>query len=238
MRNRLLSNLVLPLVAGTVFLGTLPLRAADDAVKIVTLGDSITRGVRAGVKTEETFAALLEADLRKKKIAAEVVNVGIGGERTDRALARLAKSVVALKPQVVTIMYGTNDSHVDRGTKEPRLSVDKYRGNLKSLVQQLRKHGIAPVVMTPPRWGEKARDGLNENPNVRLEAFVKACREVAREMKVPLVDHFAHWSNAEKGGTDIGAWTTDQCHPNPRGHREMSDLIGPVVVEVLAKNKQ
>src|SRR5205814_1916460 len=80
--------------------------ADESKVKIVALGDSITRGVRTGVKAEETFAALLQADLRKEKVAAEVVNVGVGGERTDGALARLAKAVVALKPQVVTVMYG------------------------------------------------------------------------------------------------------------------------------------
>src|SRR5439155_722694 len=81
-------------------------------VKIVTLGDSITRGVRAGVKAEETFAALLQKDLRGRDIQADVVNVGIGGERTDQALQRLAKDVIALKPAVVVIMYGTNDSYV------------------------------------------------------------------------------------------------------------------------------
>src|SRR5438552_15698538 len=53
------------------------------SIRIVTLGDSITRGVRAGVNSEETFAALLQVGLKDKGVAAEVVNLGIGGERTD-----------------------------------------------------------------------------------------------------------------------------------------------------------
>jgi acyl-CoA thioesterase-1 len=214
-----------------------PLRADEGKVKVVALGDSITRGVRQGVKSEETFASLLQADLRKRKIAAEVVNVGIGGERTDQALRRLTKGVLAHKPRIVTIMYGTNDSYVDRGAREPRLTVAQYRENLKSLLAELRKHAVAPILMTPPRWGEKARNGINENPNLRLESYVNACREVAKETKTPLVDHFAHWSKAAKAGTDIAEWTTDQCHPNPRGHRELAGLILPAIVESVRKKK-
>src|SRR5579872_7361801 len=77
------------LIAGTICLLQLPANAADEkadeaVVKIITLGDSITKGVRPGVKPEETFAALVEAGLKKEGIAAQVINVGIGGERTDQ----------------------------------------------------------------------------------------------------------------------------------------------------------
>jgi hypothetical protein len=58
-------------------------------------------------------------------------------------------------------------------------------------------------------------------------------REVARETKPPLVDHFAHWTKANTAGTDVGSWTTDQCHPNPKGHDEMARLILSVVRKLL-----
>jgi acyl-CoA thioesterase-1 len=146
---------------------------AETAVRIVTLGDSITKGARSGVKPEETFAALLEAGLRKQNAAVEVINVGIGGERTDQALVRLSKDVIARKPDVVTIMYGTNDSFVDTGKTESRLSVDVYKANLGKLVDELRAANIVAVLMTEPRWGRTARhNGVNEHPNVRLEKYV------------------------------------------------------------------
>src|SRR5262249_29997666 len=149
-----------------------------EKLRIVALGDSITRGVRTGVKADETFAALLQAELRKKKIQAEVVNVGIGGERTDQALARLNKAVITAKPKIVAIMYGTNDSYIDRGKKKPRITAEDYRANLKRLVGELRKNGAMPILMTPPRWGDKAgANGAGEHPNVRLEEYVKVCRE-------------------------------------------------------------
>lgn len=213
------------------------LHAGEGEIRIVTLGDSITRGVRAGVKPDETFAALLQDTLQKKKINARVTNIGIGGEGTDQALARLAKGVIALKPHIVTIMYGSNDSYVDPGQNKPRLTVSQYEDNLKKLIAELRKAGIKPLLMTPPRWGDKAKNGIGENPNLRLEKYVEACRKVAKKTKTPLIDHFAYWSEKAKGGVDIGTWTTDQCHPNPRGHREIVELMLPVVVKTIQKSK-
>jgi lysophospholipase L1-like esterase len=230
-------SLIVLLVAG-VSLPHLPTNAADEksdeaVVKIVTLGDSITKGVRSGVKPDETFAVLVEAGLKKQGIAAQVINVGIGGERTDQALARLDQEVLPHKPRIVTIMYGTNDSFVDKGKQEPRLSAQEFRENLVAIVARLRAAGVTPVLMTEPRWGPEGRNGLDENPNGLLGKYVAECRSVAKDEKLTLVDHFAHWTKAEADGTKIADWTTDQCHPNPAGHRIMAELMLPVVREAL-----
>jgi acyl-CoA thioesterase-1 len=161
-----------------------------------------------------------------------VTNVGIGGERTDQALKRLDSAVIARQPHVVTIMYGTNDSYVDAGKSESRLSLDTYRDNLREIVTRLRKAGAEPILMTEPRWGAKARvNGAGEHPNVRLNRYVEACREVANETGAALVDHFAHWSEQEAKGQDLGEWTTDQCHPNPAGHRILLEQMLPAALE-------
>lgn len=213
-------------------------KAAAQKLRIVTLGDSITKGVRPGVKAEETFAARLEAALRAEGVEASVTNVGIGGERTDQALKRLAKDVLAHKPSLVTIMYGTNDSYVDQGKNASRITVEEYRTNLAKLVDELRVAGTIPVLMTEPRWGKTAKlNGVGEHPNVQLEKYVAACRAVAKEKQTPLVDHYQHWTNAEAKGTDIGAWTTDQCHPNPEGHRVLAELMLPIVRAALPKSR-
>lgn len=204
-------------------------------VKIITLGDSITKGVRTGVAAEETFAAVLQAGLREQDITAEVTNVGIGGERTDQALLRLEKDVIAKQPRIVTIMYGTNDSYVDAGQREPRLTEHQYRDNLVQLVERLRRAGIQPILMTEPRWSRSAKgNGAGEHPNLRLEKYTQHCRDVAKVLGVPLVDHFEHWTKREQAGQDLDAWTTDTCHPNPQGHKELAGLILPVIREKVA----
>jgi acyl-CoA thioesterase-1 len=199
------------------------------------LGDSITKGVRSGVTAAETFASRVQDGLQHNGIAAEVTNVGIGGERTDQALVRLARDVVALEPHIVAIMYGTNDSFVDSGQRDSRLTEHEYRDNLVQLVERLRRAGIQPLLMTPPRWSAAAKqNGVGEHPNQRLEKYAARCRDVAIELNVPLVDHFAHWTNKERSGQNLDAWTTDTCHPNPAGHEVLAELIVPALVEMSA----
>jgi len=201
----------------------------NQALRIITLGDSITKGVRPGVKREETFAFLVEAGLHADGLDVEVLNVGIGGERTDQALKRLDKDVIASQPTFVTVMYGTNDSHVDPGKTTSRLTVSEYRVNLEQIVKKLQAAGITPILMTSPRWGRMGFDGAGVSPNLQLEKFVGICRAVAAEQGVTLVDHFQHWTEAEKEGIKIGDWTTDECHPNPEGHRVLAQTILPVI---------
>ena len=215
----------------------LPLRdeTSRSPVRIVTLGDSITKGARRGVRTDQTFAALLERSLSAQGLAIEVANAGIGGERTDQALKRL-DDIISLKPHLVTIMYGTNDSAIDRGKNSSRLSSAKYRTNLVQIVDKLKAAGIAPVLMTEPCMGDAQRvNGIGEHPNIALETFTNHCRKVARELDVPLVDHFRYWTKQSESGIDVGQWTTDQCHPNPEGHRQIAVRMLPTVAFALAQ---
>lgn len=196
---------------------------------VVTLGDSITKGVRSGVTNDQTFASLVEQRLTADGRSVDVVNVGIGGERTDQALQRFDR-VLRHQPDIVTIMYGTNDSYVDQGKTASRISVDDYQKNLNEIVARLLRRGIQPVLMTEPRWSNKAgKNGIGENPNIKLTPFIQACREVAAEWRVPLVDHFADWTAARESGTDLHGWTTDGCHPNPNGHVKLADAMLPVL---------
>jgi acyl-CoA thioesterase-1 len=210
----------------------------DAPIEIVMLGDSITKGVRPGVNADETFSSRLEKLLQERDIAARVTNAGIGGERTDQALVRLTKDVIAKKPRVVAIMYGTNDSWVDQGKSEPRLTLDEFRDNTMQLVERLRRAGITPILMTEPSHGKKsAPNGLGEHPNLKLEHYIAATRDVAKELGVPLIDHFADWTAAEANGQDLTDWTTDQYHPNPAGHVRMAELILPVMLKEIARHQ-
>jgi len=221
------------LVIALVLLSLLTL-PADPPVTIIVLGDSITKGMRFGVTADQTFGALLQRDLRAAGRSVEVVNQGIGGERTDQALQRLQSDIMARQPCIVVVMYGTNDSYVDQGRSDSRISAQQFEDNLQVLVGTLQKQQIEVVLMTEPRWGRTAQaNGAGEHPNVRLEQFMQRTRKVARTAGIPLVDHFQHWTEAERQGTDIGSWTTDQCHPNPAGHRQLAERLLPVLQTLL-----
>lgn len=210
--------------------------ARTKPVRIVTLGDSITKGVRPGVNAAETFAAVLESRAKMAGYQAEVVNVGIGGERTDQALARFDQDVIAKHPDILTVMYGAIDSYVDPGKTGPRISPASFRENLAKIVERAQAANIRVVLMTEPRWGAKPPpNGLGEHPNLRLAEFMKIVREVAVEKKVPLVDHIDVWTSREAGGLDLATVTTDLLHPNPAGHRLLAETIWPVIEPIIQK---
>ena len=150
---------------------------------------------------------------------------------------RLERDVESHLPTIVTIMYGTNDSYHDKEAIAPRLTIEQYRNNLTQIVKKLRMAGAIPILMTPPRWGKSAKNGVGEDPNGVLSIYLSACREVSVKEKVPLVDHCQIWSDAEANGTDIGGWTTDLCHPNSEGQRKLADAIVPVLLESLKSSK-
>lgn len=208
----------------------------DEAgVRIVTLGDSITRGSRYEVKPTETFAALLQARLRASGTPVTVHNVGIGSERTDQALLRLDRDVLSQRSHIVTVMYGTNDSWVDPGKSVSRLTEDQYESNLREIVRRLQAARIRVVLMTAPKFGESnPRNGLGEDPNIRLARYVERCRKVAHDTGVPLVDHFGGWAAEQEQGRRLQAWTTDGCHPNQAGHADLVARLLPVMTSLTA----
>jgi lysophospholipase L1-like esterase len=221
-------------IVGGLVPGVLVSAQAAEETVIVTLGDSITKGVRSGVTAEQTFAGLLQREFGDAGAAIKVVNQGIGGERTDQALRRLEQEILSLKPAIVTVMYGTNDSYVDQGKSASRLSEQQFETNLRELVERMQAANVKVVLMTEPCWGKSAsKNGLGEHPDERLQKYMASTRLVAAEKQVPLVDHYQIWTKHRDAGNDPGEWTTDQCHPNPVGHRELAKAMLPVLKSLL-----
>ncbi len=213
------------------FLAPVALPLDGRAVRIIALGDSITRGARPKVTPTQIFPALTQAALREAGVRAQVHNVGIGSERTDLALERLERDVISQRPDIVTVMYGTNDSWVDKGKTASRLTGAEFEKNLREIVRRLRAATISVVLMTEPKFGEKnPRNGVDEDPNRRLAAYMEFTRKIARETGVVLVDNFARWDAAQNGGTLLQTWTTDGCHPNVTGHAEMAREIAATLL--------
>ncbi|HID23810.1 MAG TPA: hypothetical protein EYP14_15630, partial [Planctomycetaceae bacterium] len=67
-----------------------------EPTRIVAFGDSVTRGVRPGVREYQTFRYLLQRKLCDRGWRVEVINAGIGGDNTARALTRLDRDVLSV----------------------------------------------------------------------------------------------------------------------------------------------
>lgn len=218
------------------------MEAEGKLIRIVCMGDSITRGVRPGVTREQTYEFVLQQRLTAAGWNVEVVNQGTGGERTDQGILRFQKDALESKPDYVTIMYGTNDCHWDPGKTAPRLPIGTYEFNLRKMVRMARRAGVAPVLVTPPPLTFALDKIVALNPVYRergvtfeTQRYVHAVRKVAREMGVPLVDIFAAYGELAVAGKSLDDYFTDGCHPNPAGQAMIAGWFDEVLEDILPR---
>ena len=96
----------LALVCVAVFLGASAGALAQQPVRLLAFGDSLVHGY--GLPAGVTFPEQLEAALRARGFAVEVVNGGNSGDTTAAARARLEWSL-SPRPDAVLVELGAND---------------------------------------------------------------------------------------------------------------------------------
>jgi lysophospholipase L1-like esterase len=196
--------------------------AAADPIRIVCLGDSVTKAVRTGVEPHETFCAVLETLLTTADRPVQVINAGIGGNTSADGLKRFQSDVLEHKPQYVVLMFGLNDSWIDNGKTASRLTVDEYRTNLREMISKLAAQEVKVVLMTPnpalpPAYGPER--------NAMLRPYVTAVRQLAAELGLPLIDVYRHFAELALEHPDINSLFTDDMHPNPAGQVQIAQLL-------------
>lgn len=123
-------------------------RAADKAVTLVVLGDSLSAGY--GLPAEDAFPAKLETALKDMGYDIRVENSGVSGDTTAGGRARLGWAI-GDNPGAVILELGANDAL--RGLKPE----NAYK-NLAAMLRDLEAKDI-PVLLAgmkaPPNMGEE-----------------------------------------------------------------------------------
>jgi lysophospholipase L1-like esterase len=151
-----------------------------NAPVVVCLGDSITH---AG------YPAELE-----KLLPVRAVNAGVNGNTSRQGLARLDKDVLAHKPDVVLVLFGTNDNRKDA----PKIQVPlaEYEKNLSTIIDRCRGIGAKVVLGTIPpidpvpyftRHVKKDFDAAGGLENLVMQ-YRNAALRVGKSKSVPVVD--------------------------------------------------
>lgn len=204
---------------------------------VVCFGDSITRANYLDAK--ETYPGVLGTLLP----GVLVRNAGVPGNTSEQGLARLDRDVLAHRPVAVVVLFGTNDSVLCEKGKY-RVAVDRYRENLKRIIQGCRKKGTRVVLCTllpinaqpyftrHPREYYEAEGGLG----AIVQRYRKAALAVGKEMKTPVVDL---WAAMEKDETLLRP-APDGVHPSEKGCRVIAEQVAkvllsePAIVEALS----
>jgi len=182
-------------------------------------GDSITQGAKHthGWRSyPEVFAERIRWELGRVRDV--VINTAVSGNTTADLLSDWRWRVNHFKPQVVSVMMGTNDCATSK-----EISLAGFQENLLAIVSRVRELGAIPVLHVPtPIIAAKAPERRN------LPAYAEAVANVAKRSGVILVDHREHWQDAirQKSESEVFArWLNDPLHPNGDGHLEMARLL-------------
>ncbi len=211
--------------------------ATDTTMRVVVFGDGITLGIQDGKEITKTYGDFLEELLIKEGIKVDVINKGKEDDQSLNATQRMQMDVVTERPDVVTIMFGTFDAMVDPGKIRARVPLNIFRGQLKQMVTYLKQINIVPIIMTTPPMGDiqamEREPYKSAGANFLLEPYMQACRELAQEERVPLIDHYADWQEQTASGETLDEWLMEGYLPNEAGHRQIAQKMFQVVKQQL-----
>lgn len=181
--------------------------------RVVFLGDSIT-DAWAG-----SFGKLFPGK--------PYVGRGISGQTTPQMLVRFRQDVVNLKPKVVIILAGTNDTAGNTGPSTD----DMIEDNLRSMVELAKANGIRPVLCSIlPVYDFPWKKGLA--PATRILRLNRWIHDYAAANGIPFVDYHTPMADERMGLK--AELSGDGVHPNDAGYALMAPLAEQGIAAALA----
>jgi lysophospholipase L1-like esterase len=166
------------------------------------------------------------------------VNRGIGGQTTSQMLVRFRPDVIALQPDAVVILAGTNDISGNSGP----ISDEAIEGNLASMAELAKLHGIRVVLASLLPVADDKRDtGGNpvirtkQRPPERLRAINAWMADYARRNSHVYLDYFT--AVADASGMLKADLNADGLHPNAAGYAVMAPLAERAIAQALQRAK-
>ncbi|MCX7676908.1 MAG: GDSL-type esterase/lipase family protein [Alteraurantiacibacter sp.] len=182
--------------------------------RVVFMGDSITEG---WAEADPTFFA-----------TNGFVGRGISGQSSPQMLARFYQDVVALHPQAVHILAGTNDI----GGATGPITVTEYLETITAMIDLAQANGIAVILgALPPMSRLLPRPDFDTRPVVM--ALNQQLADLARDKGVVFVDY--HSPLRTDDGAFDPAYANDGVHPTRAGYAIMRSLFEQAARAVLTK---
>jgi len=189
--------------------------SAPGANRVVFMGDSITdgRGRRYGKFFE----------------GKPYVNRGISGQTTPQMLIRFRPDVIALKPQVVVILAGTNDIAGNTGP----MTLEAIEDNLASMAELARANNIRVVLASVMPVCDYIRPQTVQRPPEKIIALNAWIKDYAAKNNHVYLDYYsAMLDDKQMLRQEI---TDDGLHPNAAGYEIMTPLAEKAIAAAWAK---
>lgn len=217
----------------------------DRRKTIVFLGDSVTEGCFALYPTDYGFDTFREPEkcfVTKVKNAltvkygeenVNVINAGVSGDTTMKALLRFERDVMQYSPDVVVTATGLNDIFRDMNT---------YAECYRELAERVKGSGAKHIVMTPnmlntyvhpetlPCSLKVASSTVEKQKDGTLDSIVEIQRKTATEFGAALCDVYLFWKKLYSSGVDTTALLANYInHPCEEMHGEAARLVLDVI---------
>lgn len=202
----------------------------DDVV--LFQGDSITdcgrsrdhAGPNSGEALGRGYAFLAAAKLLKRVPGGslQVFNRGISGNRVTNMADRWKSDCIDLRPTVVSILIGVNDTWhgTAKGTPENGVPLDRYEVVYRKVLQDTREGlpGVRLVLCEPfaLRCGQ-----VNDAWYPEIDQRRAIVKKLAGEVGATFVPFQAVFDEATKT-TPPAYWAADGVHPSLAGHELMA----------------
>jgi lysophospholipase L1-like esterase len=189
----------------------------DDSVRLLFQGDSITDAGRDrddGSSLGDGYVGLIAGNLAAAGSGHQVLNRGIGGNRVADLRARWQQDTLDLKPGLLSVMIGINDTWRRYDSNEIT-TIEDYERDYRLILEQARSIGtrlvliepfLVPVVDEQWAWRED------------LDGRIQVVRRLAAEFDAALLaaDGLLNQAAREAGGP--AAIARDGVHLTPAGH--------------------
>lgn len=184
------------------------------------LGDSITQAAEGYVSV---MASLIAARYPERGI--KIINAGIGGHKAPDLRARLARDVLAHRPDWVTVNVGINDVwHGLSSGGTGGVSVEEYEPTVEQIVRELHEARAQVVLVTTT----VIEEDLTSEGNRRLTPYVAAMERVAQSLGARLAPAHADFLvtlGAGQAADPNFRMTTDGVHLNAVGNARLALTI-------------
>ena len=187
--------------------------------KILFQGDSITDSDRnyknfdsLGTGYVMIASTWFSAKFPERKVT--FLNRGVSGNRVQDLKNRWQKDCLDLKPNVVSILIGVNDT-LGRYFWNSPTSMEEFENDYRIILQQTNDYLGAKIVLIEPFMLSVAKNqfGLGDD----LENRVEITRKLSKEFGTYLVPLNRVFEDAEKI-REPSFWSADGVHPNLVGH--------------------
>lgn len=162
------------------------------------------------------------------------VNRGISGQTTPQMLIRFRPDVIALKPEVVVILAGTNDIAGNTGP----MTLEAIQDNITSMAELARLNRMRVILASvlPVSDYDKTADGQPRNqttrrPPEKIKALNEWMRNYATKNKLTYLDYYS--AMIDDKGFLKDELSNDGLHPNDKGYLVMAPLAEEAIEKAL-----